>query len=203
MKKTLVKRVIGATIGASLIAIGVGFFTRSGIGGDSVSLLYQALTNKFGLSVGKWSFIIGMFELLVPIIFDRKKVGYTTLFYIIIGQYIIDFATYLLPQQNTILMGVVYTTIAIIIISLGSVICLASDMGLSIYDAFCFSITDHFKIKYVIVRYVADGLHLLLAFIFGELFGLGTIICFVTFGFTVDIIKKLIYDKLHAYLRRE
>ena len=203
MKKTLVKRVIGATIGASLIAFGVGFFTRSGLGGDSVTFLYQALTNKFGLSVGKWSFIVGMFELLVPIILDRKKVGYTTLFYIIIGQYIMDFAAYLLPQQNTLFMGIVFTVIAIIIISLGSVVCLASDMGLSIYDAFCFSISDHFKIKYVVVRYAADGLHLLLAFIFGELFGLGTIMCFLTFGITVDTIKKLIYDKLHAYLRRE
>lgn len=203
MKKSLVKRFIDATIGASLIAIGVGFFTRSGVGGDSVTLLYQALTNKFGLTVGKWSFIVGMFELLVPIILDRKKVGYTTIFYIIIGQYIMDFTTYLLPQQNTIIMGIVFTGIAILIISLGSVVCLASEMGLSIYDSFCFSISDHFKIKYVAVRYAADGLHLLLAFIFGELLGIGTIMCFLAFGITVDTIKKLIYEKLYNFLRKE
>ena len=143
-----------------------------------------------------------MFELFVAIVLDRKKVGYTTLFYIIIGQYIIDFSASLIPQQNTILMGAAFTAVGIISISLGSVFCLAANVGLSIYDAFCFSITDHFNIKYVIVRYTSDGIHLVLAFLLSEPLGVGTIMCFVTFGATVDILKKLLYKPIVSLLER-
>lgn len=196
MKHKLVYRLLFSILGVSFICIGIALFSQSGINGDCLTVLYIALTNKFGLTIGRWTFIVGMVELIIPLIFDRKKIGFTTLFFAVIGQYIVDFFISIIPSQTKIIYGVLYILIATVIISIGSIFCLAARVGLTLFDAFCFSISDHFKIKYTYVRYGVDAFHLILALILGGSIGIGTIICLLISGITIDIIKKMIYEPL-------
>lgn len=200
MNKNIVKRIICATLGAISISIGIAFMTNANIGADPATLLYDTLAENVGLTVGRWVFILGLVMLIVPLIFDRKKIGYTTVFYVLICQYIIDFFIMILPKQDTLLMGIVYVVIGIILVSIGTTLCLAGEVGLTVYDSFCFSISDHFNINYPIVRYATDAIHLVAALLFKGKVQIGTIICLVGFAFSVNLIKKVLYEPVRKVI---
>lgn len=86
--------------------------------------------------------------------------------------------------------------------SIGCVFTLCSNVGLSIYDAFCFSITDHFNLKYIYVRYVIDGIHLITGIILGGKAGIGTILAFTIFGFVINILRKLLEKPILGFINK-
>lgn len=202
MNKKTVKRLLCSCIGIVLIATGVPFFVKGNVGTDSVTVLYSALTNRVGLTIGRWTFIIGVIECVVVYFTDKKKLGFTTITYVLLSQFIIDFINGLIPLQTNIITGTIFALLGIILMSLGCVFTLCSNLGLSIYDAFCFSITDHFKLKYVYVRYVIDGIHLVLGLILGGKVGIGTILAFTIFGFTINILKKWLTKPINRFINK-
>ena len=203
MNKIFIKRLLSATLGASFIAVGIGFMSNGMIGSDSLTIFCEALTDKIGLTVGRWVFIVGIVMVIVPLVLDRKKIGYTTVFYILIGQFIVDGTMAILPVQDNLFMGTVYVLISIVIISLGTIFCLSGDLGLSYYDAFGWSITDHFKLKYVIVRYSIDGFFLIVGLLMGGRVGIGTVMCFVLFAPVVNLFKKTLYEPIRKIVHKK
>ena len=200
MKKNITKRIICSILGVTIIAISIPFFVQANIGADCVTLLYDALVNKTGLSLGRWTFIFSVAYLIVVFILNKKRVGIATVFYVIFSQFIIDFVVSVLPKQTTVISGILLTLVGIVICSTGTILCISGDMGCSIYDAFVFSIDDRAPLKYVYIRYLSDGIHLLIGILLGGKFGIGTIICLVAFGPVVDFLKKLLYERIKKVL---
>lgn len=199
-RKSFIRRIICTLIGAILIMLGVSFFVRSEIGCDSVNIFHDALSKKTNLTVGFWTFVSGCVFILTALILEKKNIGFTTILYVLICQPIIDGFDLLLPDCVNLAMSLVYVLLGVFVASLGAVMCLCANFGMSIYEAFCFSIANHFKWKYVYVRYSVDAIFIIAGYLLGGTVGLGTIITLLTFGITIDVLKKLLEKKICKFI---
>lgn len=202
MKKTI-ERYLLASLGMACISAGVAFIAETRIGADSITLLFQALFNNFGLTIGTWSTIIGIVCLTVTLFCDRRKIGYSTFFYVIVGQYIIDGVMYLLPTPNCLFIDVIYALIGILIVSIGSALGVGTRLGLSYFDGFCFSVTDRFHLNYVVFRYVVEGSVIVACILLHTYPNIGTIVYLVAFAPCVNFFIKLTKAKIRTYFGLE
>lgn len=198
MKK--VERIIYASLGMILLSAGIAFIAKARIGSDCLTLFVQALNANFGFTVGTWNTIVGVVCVIVALICDKKKIGYATIFYLIVNKFIIDGLLELLPMPTSFIVDSVYCVIAIVLISFGSALTIAARIGMSYYDAFCYAVSEKFKFKYVYFRYVLEGIFLVTSLLLHEYPGIGTIIYFVTLGpcltFALNLIKEPIRKRL-------
>ena len=198
MKK--VERVLLASLGMTLINVGVAFVAKARIGSDSLTLAMQACFNNFGRTLGTWSTIFGIIFVSVALFCDRKKIGYSTFFYVITSQYIIDGVMYLLPAPESYLLDALYCVVGIIVISLGSALGVSARLGMSFYDAFLFSVTERFKLNYVYFRYSVEAFFIVFSLFFHTFPGIGTIIYFITLGPCVTFLLKYIKEPIRKHL---
>lgn len=198
MKK--IERFLLASLGMTLINVGVAFVALARIGEDSLTLLMQAFYNNFGRTLGTWSTIFGIVAVAIALFCDRKKIGYSTLFYVITSQYVIDGVMYLLPSSSSYLMDAVYCISGIITITLGSAFGVSARLGLSYYDALCFSVTERFKFKYLYFRYTLEACFIIVSLFLHTYPGIGTIIYFVVLGPCVTFTLKKIKGPIRRHL---
>lgn len=202
MKKTI-ERYLLASIAMSCISTGVAFIAETRIGADSITLLFQALYNNFGLTIGTWSTVVGIVCLTVTLFCDRKKIGYSTFFYVIVGQYIIDGVMYLLPTPDSYLIDALYAVIGILVASIGSALGVGTRLGLSYFDGFCFSITDKFHLNYVVFRYITEICFIIVCMILHTYPNIGTLVYFIAFGPCINFFIKLTKTKIRTYFGLE
>lgn len=198
MKK--IQRIIISLTGIVLLCLGIVFMAQASFGQDSLTLLIVALQKNFGLSLGLWNSIVGVLFLIVAFFSDKKKIGFTTIFYVSLGEFIIDFFTTFIPQTNNIYECLMYAVFSTFFISLGSCLAVCSRLGLTYYDAFLYGVTDRFNIKYLPFRYSIEG-SLIIASLFLKTYpGLGTIIYFIVMGPTVSFMLKKLKAPIRKYL---
>ena len=195
-----IQRLLLGSLGASLIHIGVAFMTRALLGSDPLTLIEEALVINFGLTLGTWNTIIGVVFALIAFICDKKKIGYTTIFYIASSHLIIDGMMSIITPASSILIGVLYMIASILAISLGSAFCVSARVGLSFYDAFIYSITDRFHINYVIFRYSVEAILVLCSVILHHYPSFGTVFFLLAIGPSISTILKIIKGPIRRYL---
>lgn len=193
MRKT-VERIIISIVGMSVLSVGIGVIVNSNFGSDTLTLLEEALQHNFGLTIGTYNTLLGIVMVIVSFFCDKRKIGFATIYYVIVGKFIIDGTIELFPVAETIPMKLLFIALAIALVSVGSSLAICSRFGLSFYDAFLYSVTDRFKFNYVIFRYIVEACFLVISLILHTYPNIGTIIYFVLFGpsitFTLKLIKK-------------
>jgi len=199
LTKSTKKRMIIATIGAIIIAFGVGMLIASDLGADSINVLYDALHKKFGLTIGRWTFIGGSIMLVFTLITNKKRIGYTTVIFVLISQFCIDFVNTNI-NPNTFMSKLIIAIIGLLVTGVGCGISLDAGLGLSIYDAFTYCVNDIVKGKYTIVRYAIDGTLLLIGWLLGGTVGIGTIMCLVYFGPAIPLFANLLKQPIEKFL---
>ena len=135
-----IERIIYASIGMVLLCAGIAFVAKARIGSDCLTLFVQALNYNFGYTVGTWNTIVGATLVIIALICDKKKIGYATIFYLLVNKYIIDGLLEVLPMPKSYVLDFIYCLIAIVIISFGCALTISARMGMSYYDAFCYAI---------------------------------------------------------------
>src|SRR5699024_10255369 len=75
-------------------------------------VLSVGLTNKFGLSIGTWSIIIGMILVCISLVLDKSYVKIGTFLNIIVIGFFVDFFLWLdfLPQQSNLVVDIIVIT---------------------------------------------------------------------------------------------
>lgn len=195
------ERIMVATIGMSIICVGVAMVAKTRVGSDCLTLILQACNNNFGLTLGAWNTIFGIVCLIVALMLDRNKIGYATFYYVIVGQYIIDGTTYILPTPNSYFIDALYCVVALLLISFGAAFGISARLGMSYYDAFCFSVSEKLKIKYVYFRFALEAVFLIVSIILHTYPGFGTIFYFLTMGPCISFILNKIKKPIRKYLQ--
>lgn len=209
IKETLA-RVVILFIGLAIAHLGVTFFLLANLGADPFNVLVQgvfrtlsALTASPLLTHGRTHIAICFLIILVLLIIDRSYIKIGTLLCMICGGPIIDVFTSLLGgfhfENSPLPQKVILLTLGCCILAYGMTIVIQSDAGTGPNDLVAVVISDKTHKKFNIVRVCTDVLFVLIGFLLGGSFGIGTIICaFVVgpiAGFFLPINKKLI-DKL-------
>ena len=199
----LFKRVVISTIGMTMLSIGIGFIINSHFGDDILTLSIEAFRKIWPLSVGTYNLIYGSIMVIVALVLDRRKIGYATVYYVVVGMFLIDKAIEIIPIATSIYIKLLYSLIAIVLMSLSVGLTIAARLGLGYYDAFLYAVSDKLKTSYVVCRYILEGSLLIFSIFLKTYPGIGSIIYFFVLGpavnWTVNKLKKPIRKYIGTY----
>lgn len=180
MKK--VERVLLCTFGMSLMSVGIALIVNSRFGDDLLTLFVEASRNIYPLSIGTYNFIYGSIMVIVSFFCDKKKIGYGTIYYVLVGVILIDVFIEIIPIATNIYMQLLYVLLVIIIMAVSVTLAISTRLGLSYYDAFLYSVAKRLNSTYVKLRYILEAFFLVASLLLKTYPGIGTLIYFVALG---------------------
>lgn len=187
IKETLL-RVIVLMIGLTIAHLGVTLFLLANLGADPFNVFVQGVFRTLQKSInfallthGNTHVVISLIIIVVLLIVDRSYVKIGTVLCMICGGPIIDmFSLVLNPVFEAVpqmWFKIIMLAAGCVILAFGMTIVIKSDAGTGPNDLVAVVISDKLRKKFSIVRVIVDVSFVLIGFILGGSFGVGTIIC--------------------------
>ena len=215
MKQTLKEILLRLGIlllGLTIAHLGVTLFLLADLGADPFNVLIQGIfrtASKFltFLTHGYTHMAICFLIMIILLFVDKSYIQVGTLICMFFGGPIIDFFTWTLKgcinSDNPFAVRIITLGVGCIILAFGMTMVMKSDAGVGPNDLVAISISDKLKKPFGITRIVVDFSFVIIGFLLGGVFGIGTIICAFLVGpvaerflpFQEKWIRKL-FDKL-------
>ena len=191
MKRTAkewVVRIVILLVGLTIAHLGVTLFLLTELGSDPFNVLvqgvYRTLSQVTGaglLTHGRVHIAACFLIILVLLFVDRSYIKIGTVLCMICGGPIIDFFTMLLGGivSASAPMAVRILTLAAgcVILAYGMTIVIRSDAGTGPNDLVAIVISDKLHQKFSAIRVITDVCFVVVGYLLGGQFGIGTIIC--------------------------
>lgn len=191
-------------VGIVLLALGISLFKLSLMGNDPSSAMVMAIGDTVGMGFAPALFIANCIWFVLEIIFGRKYIG--------IGTFANWFGVGIISSTFTGLISSAFTLptaffprllimlAGIIILSLACSMYQTADVGIAPYDALAVVLDDKLKkVPYFWCRIFTDGLSALIAYLFGGIVGLGTLVCALGLGPFISFFDRHVSRKLCGY----
>ena len=198
-------------IGLIIAHLGVTLFLLADLGADPFNVLIQGLRHlvmKTGLSPthGTVHMCVCFLIVIVLIIVDRKYVKLGTLVCMFCGGPIIDFFTFVLQGLGISQAGIVVKILVLVlgcgILASGMSLVIRSDAGTGPNDLVAVVISEKSNWRFGIVRIATDVLFVLIGFLLGGKFGVGTVICAFLVGPVAEFCMPFSASIVAACLRK-
>lgn len=163
-------------------------------------VLSVGLYQKFGLTIGSWTIIVGILLVIVSLILDRTYVKIGTLLNVIMIGGLIDFYLWLdfIPDSSHTWVDYVIIITGIVLMGIGGGIYNAARIGSGPRDGFMLSISDKTGVSIGKVRIITETLVLVIGWLIG-----GPVFIFTfIFTFIQSPIFQYVYLKLVTYLEK-
>lgn len=196
-----VRRFLVMLLGIVLIALGISIFKLSLMGNDPSSAMVMAIGDTIGTPFAPTLFVANCIWFVAEIIFGRKYIG--------IGSFANWFGVGIISSGFTKLINSVITLspaflprlgvmlIGVVVLSLACSMYQTADVGIAPYDSLAIILEEKLKrVPYFWCRIAVDGLSALIAWLFGGIVGLGTLVCAMGLGPFVTFFDKHISRKL-------
>lgn len=173
-------------LGLIIAHLGVTLFLLADLGADPFNVLIQGLRRlvmRLGLfpSHGTVHMVICFLIVIVLLFVDRRYVKLGTLVCMFCGGPIIDFFTFILQGlgigQAALVIKIIVLVLGCIILASGMSLVIRSEAGTGPNDLVAVVISDKTKWRFGIVRIATDVCFVLIGFLLGGKFGVGTLIC--------------------------
>lgn len=211
LKETLIRIVI-LFIGLSIAHLGVTLFLLADLGADPFNVLVQGIFRTLSsfmsfplLTHGNTHVVICFLIILALLVIDRSYIKIGTILCMIFGGPIIDFFTAILSapfaNMNSLILKIVVNGLGCVILAFGMTIVIKSDAGTGPNDLVSIAISDKLKKNFGVIRIIVDVSFVVIGFILGGSFGIGTLICAFLVGPVANIFLpfngKWIENTLH------
>lgn len=191
MKRTfreLLVRVIILLAGLTIAHLGVTLFLLADLGADPFNVLVQgifrsivSLTGVQALTHGYTHMGICFLIILVLLIVDKSYIKTGTILCMICGGPIIDVFTIILNplfmNMNSLAFKILILAAGCVILAFGMTIVIKSDAGTGPNDLVALVISEKNGSAFGIVRIIVDVSFVVIGFLLGGSFGIGTLIC--------------------------
>jgi uncharacterized membrane protein YczE len=176
----LVRRIAQLVLGLVMFGAGIGLMLRSELGLPPWDVLHQGLARQFGLSVGLWSIIVSVAVLLLwlPL---RERYGLGTLLNAVIIGVTIDATAAIVPVAGNRLTAWVMLLAGILVIGFASGLYIGAQLGPGPRDGLMTGIARRGP-SIRLTRSVIEVTVLLVGWLLGGTFGIGTVIFALTIG---------------------
>ena len=173
-------------LGLIIAHLGVTLFLLADLGADPFNVLIQGLRRlvmRLGLfpSHGTVHMVICFLIVIILLFVDRRYVKLGTLVCMFCGGPIIDFFTFVLKGlgigQAALVIKIIVLVLGCIILASGMSLVIRSEAGTGPNDLVAVVISDKTKWRFGIVRIATDVCFVLIGFLLGGKFGVGTLIC--------------------------
>jgi uncharacterized membrane protein YczE len=189
MKFTI--RLLFFIIGLTIMTFGVCMTIKvSDIGLGAWDALNVVLTEKIGLSVGKWVMIDGAVLIFINAFLVKRRPDFLSFLTIIVIGSLIDFwlgTVFDLFAVDHYMAKLVMLLVGIIIIGFGASIYLQAKFPQSPIDNFMLAIKERFRVNLMLAKTLGEVTALIPAFILGGPISYGTIIITFTIGPAIQL----------------
>lgn len=219
MKKSLKEiliRIVILFIGLSIAHLGVTLFLLADLGADPFNVLVQGIFRTLSsfmnfplLTHGNTHVVICFLIILALLVIDRSYIKIGTILCMIFGGPIIDFFTAILSapfaSMNSLVLKVLVNGLGCVILAFGMTIVIKSDAGTGPNDLVSIVLSDKLKKNFGVIRIIVDVSFVVVGFILGGSFGIGTLICAFLVGPVANIFlpfnEKWIQNVLHKLVK--
>lgn len=188
-------------IGISLISFGAALSQTMNMGLDPFTAINTGASELLGFTLGNYQLFVNAAILAIILFFDRKIIGWGTIFNFVLVGYMIEFFISMLesfidPTQFAFIVQLLITVVAILIFTFGVALYMDADLGVSPYDAIAPVITDRVSASYKTVRMIQDIIVVITAWILGGPVGVSTFITGFLAGPLIDFFSNRFTSKL-------
>ena len=186
--KLMVLRVLILLVGLTIAHLGVTLFLLANLGSDPYNVLvqgvYRTLSGMTGwtlLTHGRVHIAMCFLIILVLLLVDKTYIKIGTILCMIFGGPIIDvFSLILEPvvsEKSPLPYKILVLALGCVILAYGMTIVIKSEAGTGPNDLVAVVISDKMHRSFGVIRVIVDVAFVLVGFLLGGSFGLGTIIC--------------------------
>lgn len=192
MEKKVIKDIVNLFVGFFLTALAVVIMVNSNVGLSPWDVLHQGINKTIGVTMGQASIIVGILVIITSILLG-ENLGWGTIGSIFVPGFLIDIITDLniLPQATGLLSGVIMTFIGLVVMAIATVAYLKPAMGCGPRDGLMIAIHKKTGKSIGILRGIMETLAVIVGFLMGGTFGVGTIISALAFGYILEIAFKI------------
>lgn len=191
--KEIIVRLLIMTIGLIVAHLGVSLFISSNLGTDPFNVFVQGIYRtvlKMGapqwLTHGTVFTVVCFVIIIVLLIVDKSYIKIGTIACLFLGGPILDVWNLILaPLVNadaSMVIRIVAIVVGCIFMACGMSIVIKSDAGTGPNDLVALVISDKSKKKFSIIRICVDVFFVVVGFLLGGTFGIGTIACAFLIG---------------------
>ncbi|MCM3213226.1 membrane protein [Niallia taxi] len=202
MKKTLLIRIMMMLIGNFLVGFAISLFRISNLGTDPFTTMNLGVSSSVNLTFGVYQLLANIILVGIAFLYVKSYIGIGTIVSMIgigfIADYIVSMYTYISGDELNLTIKILILLVAVIIISFGFSLYMASNFGVAPYDTVALLILklSNNKISFAVARVMTDVICVIVGFSFGALVGISTVITAIFTGplvqyFTGHISKML------------
>lgn len=186
--KDIVTRVIILMVGLLIAHLGVTLFLLADLGADPFNVFVQGLFRTLSKAItssllthGNTHIVISVLIIIVLLFVDKSYIKIGTILCMVCGGPIIDMFNFLLGflfnDNSPFWYRLIFNALGCVILAFGMTMVIKSEAGTGPNDLVALVISDKSKKKFSIIRVVVDFCFVVIGFILGGKFGVGTIVC--------------------------
>ncbi len=190
-----------------IAVFGMGFFLSfllmCKLGNDPCTFMNKSVSEKIGMSFGNYQLIVNIVMLCAVLIFNRKLIGFGTLFNMILIGYYADFFCWV---WRKVIPASVFTTplsrwiifiLSLIFFIISVAVYISVEMGVAPYDGIPLIITEKLKmdnspVGKAVIRILWDGSAIVIGMIAGKIPVIGVILMTLFLGPVISLVGKLL-----------
>lgn len=199
--KEFLWKTLMSLIGITLISFGSALSQSMDMGLDPFTALNTGASEIFGFTLGNYQLFVNAAILAIILFFDRKIIGWGTIYNLVLVGYMIQFFTGMLesmldPSQMNVIVQILITVVAILIFTFGVALYMDAELGVSPYDAIAPVIRDRVSASYKTVRVIQDVIVVAISWIIGGPVGISTFITGFMAGPLIDFYSNRFTSKI-------
>lgn len=178
-------------IGLSFLSLGISMMILSNLGAGPWDAMYVGLSEKIGLTVGSWVFIMGVLLIVVNSLLLKKTPDFLAVITILLIGSLIDFwllVVFLNFEATAMWMQILFLAVGILVIGIGISFYLQSNFARNPIDNLMMAIQLISGKSLAFTKTVIEVSVLVLAFIIGGPIGIGTIIVALIIGPLIQLL---------------
>ncbi len=197
------KRILLSFAGVTGMGFFVSLLVKCNLGTDPCTFMNRSIAAKLGIMFGNWQLMINIVMFIIVLIFNRKLIGFGTLFNMVLIGYYVDFFNMIwdktLPPNvftDTVPRWSIFL-VSLILFMICAAIYINADTGVSPYDGIPIILTEKItgrfpRIPKMIIRICWDGLAIIAGVLFGGVPIIGIILMALFLGPLITAVGRFI-----------
>lgn len=181
-------------LGSVMVGTGVAVCINTGLGADPLSVLWQGISIKLGITLGQAGILTGAIFIILILLLDPHQIHIGSIVYQIVQSVTNDTISPYLHPTNYTIINILLLLLGLFLIGTGIGIYSSADVGKGPYEGIVFGINKRFGISIAGIRISCDIIFMLAGILLGGPITIGPIIAILSIGIivqkTVNIIKK-------------
>lgn len=186
--------------GIFILTFGVALIIKADLGVGSWDSVNVGLSNKFGLSVGTFAFLVAIIMTIIAGIIRGGKFKFYTLCTAFILSGCTDFWLLILKDvsmSNEIIVKIICFLIGMVISSAGLAVYLTPNLAPNSLDDCMMAFKEKFNLSVGMAKLIADSIGIIFALLASGPIGIGTIII----TFSVGPLINVFYSRLNSIFK--